>query len=175
MKTYLRFSILLLAFALFGCDGGSQVVGPDSSIAFNKDKPSKKCASCGYVIDRNGGAGWATLILVDSTTTPPDTISKTFLDLGVVESFARLYDALYVTTNYYDLFVIDLSDPRHPAVTWAPDYIITGQFNGVRVSGSNLYAGWFICDVYDVCTGGIAKWNISDPFNPRLIGLKQYK
>ena len=170
MKTYLRFSIVLLVLALLaGCES-DQVAGSDS-VAFSK--ASKKCASASIAFL---GIGTWYPVLVDTTTIPPDTL-VTF-DAGLIYSMARRCDALYMTNNYGDLLLFDISDPRNPAQPqWGVNLGNRKRYGDLRASGANLYVGWELCDgndgYYENCTHGTDKWNISDPFSPRLIWTRQ--
>jgi hypothetical protein len=179
MKTYLRFSIALLSFVLLsGCDNGSQVAGPDEAV-FNK-KPSKQCASNGWV---TGGDAWIYgPLLIDTTVTPPDTVRLENFEDIYVSSMVIACDALYVADHTGGtsgtIMVLDLSDPHHAHIIGS---LKTGynnmQFDDLRISGSNLYARFEQCTMkwdgttVDFCVSGTAKWNISDPFNPRLIRI----
>src|SRR5690348_876146 len=102
------FAAALSAF-IFGCDNGSQVMAPNSSASFTKDKASKKCASCGFVtyLDERGF-----VYLLDQTTSPIDTIAT--LEIQYVSDLARSGDALYVMENDAHFYVFDLSDPKNP-------------------------------------------------------------
>jgi hypothetical protein len=170
MKKLARFSIVLLALALFGCENGSQVAGLDEAL-FAK-KPSKQCASNGYAF--YGLLTWQP-VFVD--TTSADTVAT--FDVGYIVSVARACDALYLVNNYGDIFAFDLSNPKHPVQRWGAGYQM--ELRDLRISGSNLYARFNLCtprasDYTTVdCVAGTAKWNISDPFNPRLIRLTQDK
>ena len=163
--------LVLLAFALVaGCESSSQQVTAPGQALFTK-KLSKKCASNGYAV--YGLETWA-MTIVDTTVAPPDTVF--WEDCGYIFSMARACDALYLATYHGGLMVFDLTDPRHPLYCWSGQYG-DAEFHELRISGSNLYARYEHCDGPDGyeenCVAGTAKWNISDPFIPRLIRFTQ--
>ena len=159
-------ALVLVSVLFAACENSSQMVAPDALL-----KKATKCASDGYAF--YGLNQWYQS-WIDTTITPPDTVAG--FDLGYITSIARECDAIYLTNNYGDLMILDVSNPRSPVLSGnLNDLDGARDFSNLSISGPFLYASWIKCtdDYYPICVVGSAKWNIAHPLNPRLISLKQ--